>query len=141
MSLARWRAEHHELLAQGGRIGVVLASHEPPLEIADDLASFDLVALEFSKFTDGRAYSSARILRERLGFTGDLRAMGNVLRDQLAFMRRCGFNAFAVPGDVPAGQWIGALAGLSVRYQPATFFEATAQELRRRRQPVDDTAA
>ena len=141
VSLARWRAERHELLARGGRIGVVLASHEPPVEIADDLAHFDLVALEFPKFTDGRAYSSARILRERLGFAGELRAMGNVLRDQLAFMRRCGFDAFEVPGDAPAGQWIGALAGISVRYQPATGFEPTAQELRRHRQPVDDTAA
>ncbi len=140
VSLARWRAERHELLARGGELGVRLASHEPPSEIADDLENFDLVALEFPKFTDGRAYSSARLLRERLGFTGELRAVGNVLRDQLVFMKRCGFNAFEITGQAPADRWVGDLAGLSVRYQPATSGNETVQQLRHR-QKVDDAAA
>ena len=100
--------------------------------VADDVAHFGLNALEFPSFTDGRAYSSARLLRERYGFTGELRAVGNVLRDQFAFMLRCGFNAFEVR-DTDAGAWPEAVREIGVWYQPAGDRHVTAMRLRHRR--------
>ena len=127
-------------LDQSNAAAVRVEPGDDARDLIPHLERLDLVEVNFPAFGDGRGYSSARILREA-GYDGELRAVGDVLVDQLAYMRRCGFDAFEVPGDAPAGQWIGALAGISVRYQPATGFEPTAQELRRHRQPVDDTAA
>ena len=73
----------------------------------------------FPRFTDGRAYSQARLLRGRLGFTGELRASGDVLRDQLLFMQRCGFDAFAVGERAVAEDWLKAFREFDVFYQPA----------------------
>ena len=92
VSLARWQRER-DALAVRGSLGLVLNSDQGPASIADHLAHFDLIALDFPRFQDGRAYSYARLIRERYKFTGELRAVGNVLRDQLLFMRRCGFDA------------------------------------------------
>jgi uncharacterized protein (DUF934 family) len=75
-------------------------------EIADDLEHFQVIALNFPAFTDGRHYSSARLLRDRYGYKGEMRAIGDVLRDQLFYMRRCGFDAFAVrPDRDPMMRW------------------------------------
>ncbi len=120
VSLERWQAARTELLARNGRLGIHLKSDQPPALIADDLASFDLVALEFPAFKDGRAYSYARLLRERYGFTGELRAVGQVLRDQLLFMHRCGFDSFEVADDGALDAWREAAREISVWYQPAT---------------------
>src|SRR3546814_2142105 len=81
------------LRGHNGRLGLRLKSDQSPAGIAEDLGHFQLVALEFPRFGDGRAYSYARLLRERYGFKGELRAVGNVLRDQFLFMLRCGFDA------------------------------------------------
>ncbi|MGV8842535.1 MAG: DUF934 domain-containing protein [Pseudomonas sp.] len=97
--LALWREHSHALRARDGGLGVWLESDEQVEEIADDLAHFQVIALNFPSFTDGRHYSSARLLRERYGYTGEVRAIGDVLRDQLFLMRRCGFDAFAVRPD------------------------------------------
>jgi len=94
-----WREHSHALRARDGGLGVWLESDEQVEEIADDLAHFQVIALNFPSFTDGRHYSSARLLRERYGYTGEVRAIGDVLRDQLFLMRRCGFDAFAVRPD------------------------------------------
>ena len=99
ISLSRWQKERDTLLGRNGAIGVRLSSAQSPALIADDLHRLGLVALEFPKFTDGRAYSYARLLRERYGFKGELRAVGNVLRDQFLFMLRCGFDSFEVAND------------------------------------------
>ncbi len=125
VSLERWQAARAELLARNGRLGIRLKSDQPPALIADDLASFDLVALEFPGFKDGRAYSYARLLRERYGFTGELRAVGQVLRDQLLFMHRCGFDSFEVADNGALDHealdaWREAAGEISVWYQPAT---------------------
>lgn len=120
VSLERWQAARTELLARNGRLGIHLKSDQPPALIADDLASFDLVALEFPVFKDGRAFSHARLLRERYGFTGELRAVGEVLRDQLLFMHRCGFDSFEVANDGALDAWREAAREISVWYQPAT---------------------
>ena len=93
VSLPRWKADQTELLGRNIRLGIRLAGDEAAEDIADDLSRIDLIAIEFPKFTDGRGYSIARILRERYGFKGEIRAVGNVLRDQLAFMSRCGIDA------------------------------------------------
>ena len=75
-----------------------------------------LIALEFPSFRDGRAYSQAYLLRTRLGWQGELRAVGDVLRDQLSHMRQCGFDAFAVREDKSATDALKGLNGISVLY-------------------------
>jgi uncharacterized protein (DUF934 family) len=131
VSLERWRNERAQLLARNGRLGIRLRSDQPPALIGDDLDRFDLIALEFPQFKDGRAYSHARLLRERYRFTGELRAVGNVLRDQLVFMERCGFDAFEVADETALDGWRKAAREISVRYQPATDRRPWAAALRR----------
>ena len=94
VSLDQWRAQRDALLARGTPLGIRLHSDQSPEAIADDVRRFELIALEFPKFRDGRAYSYARLLRERYGFKGELRAVGDVLMEQLFFMVRTGFDAF-----------------------------------------------
>lgn len=114
-----------------------LANTDDVLQVRDRLAGAKLVVLNFPKFTDGRAYSQARVLRERLGYTGELRATGAVLRDQLPFLLRCGFDSFE--SDQPGfGEALEKARGLfSVVYQPVGDGRATAGQLRLRqlRQP------
>lgn len=96
-----WRARRAELEDRAD-LGVWLKSTEGPELIATDLAHFRLVAVDFPKFTDGRGYSTATLLRTRYDWRGDLRAIGDVLRDQLFFLRRCGFSSFALRQDQDA---------------------------------------
>jgi len=128
----QWQAERAALLARGTPLGIPLHSDQPPELIAADLRHFALVALEFPKFRDGRAYSYARLLRERYGFTGELRAVGDVLLEQLFFMLRTGFDAFDVQGADPLGSYRTALGDLSVWYQPTGDGRPTAMQLRRK---------
>lgn len=93
-----WLARRVDLESRRA-LGVWLKSSEGPELIAGDLAHFDLVAIDFPKFTDGRGYSTAALLRTRHGWRGELRAIGDVLQDQLYFLRRCGFTSFALRGD------------------------------------------
>lgn len=90
--LAVWQA-HRGVLSGRKGLGVWLDSHESVDDLAADLDSLTAVALNFPKFTDGRAYSGAALLRSRYGFKGEVRAIGDVLRDQFFFMQRCGFDA------------------------------------------------
>jgi uncharacterized protein (DUF934 family) len=130
VSLARWQAERETLIARNEPLGIRLKSSEAPEAIAADVARFDLICLEFPKFQDGRAYSHARKLRQRHGFTGELRAVGNVLRDQFLFMQRCGFDAFEVKDAGAVRDWQRAMSEISVAYQPAADRRRTAVELR-----------
>lgn len=132
VSLERWQQEKDVLQTRGMELGLRLRSDQSPQQVAEDLQYFSLIALEFPKFTDGRAYSYARLLRERHGFTGELRAVGNVLRDQLLFMQRCGFDALELPENAPVEAWLRALDDFSVWYQPATDNRAPVSSLRRR---------
>lgn len=86
-------------------------------DVKCDLAGFSVIILDFPKFKDGRAYSQARLLRERYGYTGEIRARGEILRDQILFMARCGFDAFEFDGDADGAN--AALAEFSFAYQPA----------------------
>ena len=141
ISHARWETERERLIARPGPLGIRLKSDQHPALIVDDLDRFDLIALEFPKFTDGRAYSSARLLRERHRYQGELRAVGNVLRDQLQFMRRCGFNSYALPEGVDVPAWLKALHSISVAYQPAADATTPVLALRHRRNaPARDIA-
>ena len=119
ISHARWKAERDTLDGLGAGLGVRLPNTLSPEALAPDLARLSLIVLSFPKFTDGRAYSQARLLRGRLGYAGELRAAGEVLRDQLLFMLRCGFDAFAVPERALREDWLAAFREFDVFYQPA----------------------
>ncbi|CAN5281920.1 DUF934 domain-containing protein [soil metagenome] len=103
VSLARFQAEGDALLEAGRAVGVRLTADQAVEDLAYDLPRLSLVALAFPKFRDGRAYSSARLLRERFGFGGEIRAVGDVGREQAGFMVRCGFDAFE-PSDTSTPQ-------------------------------------
>ncbi len=105
VSLARYQAEGESLASEGRQVGVLIQSHEAVEDLAYDLPCIPTVALSFPKFRDGRAYSSARVLRERFGFTGEVRAVGDVLREQALPMVRCGFDAFTPADGSSAAQW------------------------------------
>ena len=119
VSLTRFHAEGERLIGEGRAVGVRVAADEPVESLAYDLPGIALVALEFPKFKDGRAYSAARILRERLDFAGELRAVGDVLLEQARFMIRCGFDAFEPADGTTPAQWTAAAARYRHVYQRA----------------------
>jgi uncharacterized protein (DUF934 family) len=131
VDLTRWQSERRALLARGEPLGVRLASGESPDEIADDLDALALVALEFPAFKDGRAYSSARLLRERYGYSGEIRAVGDVGLEQLHFMQRVGFDAFEIDSDDPERDWQTAQGDMSIWYQPTGDERPTAIQRRK----------
>lgn len=112
-----WLEIREQLLARQGKTGVWLQSNETPAALAADLPQLPLIALNFPVFSDGRAYSSARELRQNMGFGGELRAIGDVLRDQLFYMARCGFNAFALRDDQDPETALSAFDDFSDAYQ------------------------
>ena len=117
---ALWQ-EHKQLLQKrDGQTAVWLDSSQEIEELADDLATLPLIALEFPAFTDGRHYSSARILRDRYQYKGEVRAIGDVLKDQLFAMHRCGFNAFGVRADKDIENALLSLNDFTETYQGAT---------------------
>ena len=119
VSLTRWTSERDALYRREGRVGLRLPNDAAAMALARDIERFDLITLSFPRFTDGRAYSQARVLRARLGFRGELRATGDVLRDQLLFMRRCGIDAFEVGDRAAAENWLAAFEDFGLFYQPA----------------------
>jgi uncharacterized protein (DUF934 family) len=91
--LAVWQAQQNTL-SQRVDVGVWLDSDETPDQLGDKLQALPVIALNFPVFKDGRAFSSARLLRDRYGYTGEVRAIGHFIRDQLCYLRRVGVNAF-----------------------------------------------
>jgi uncharacterized protein (DUF934 family) len=128
--LVMWQRQREELLARPGRLGVWLNSNEEPAAIAEDLRLFGVVAVNFPKVTDGRGYSIACLLRERYGWKGELRALGDVWRDQLFFLASCGFNAFALREGEDPREALAAFGDFSETYQGSV---ARPQPLFRRR--------
>lgn len=114
--LTVWQAQRAALQNRAD-IGVWLASDERPEALKDDIAKFPVIAVDFPKFSDGRGYSIAYNLRARLSFTGELRAIGDVLRDQLFYMQRVGFNAFATRPDRNIHDALKGLTDFSEAYQ------------------------
>lgn len=130
VSLTRFLNEHESLLARNLPLGVRLASGQSPEEIGPDLHRLSLVALEFPTFRDGRGFSWARLLRRRLGFQGEIRAVGHFLIDQLAFMERCGINAFDGDRRITPEALATARAEFSNVYQPGVDGRPTIAQLR-----------
>ncbi len=133
VGLKRWWRERERLIMRGGPLGVWLTAEQTPSELGDDLEFLDLVALDFPAFTDGRSYSNARRLRERYGFEGELRATGDVLRDQYLFLERCGFDALEVKAGETAETWRQAVHAITTPMQPAADGAEPAISLRERR--------
>ena len=132
VSLARFEKERAALLARNAKLGVHLAAPQSPEVLGEDVHRLSVVVLEFPAFKDGRAFSWARLLRTRLGYTGEIRARGAFLVDQLAHMARVGFTAFDGDARITPAALAGALAEITYRYQPAPDGQKTIRELRAR---------
>lgn len=119
VSLNRLLAEGDALLSAGRRVGVRLQPHEAVEDLAYDLPRLAVVELVFAKFRDGRPYSSARVLRGRLKYGGEVRAIGDVLREQALHMIRCGFDAFEPADGSKPEEWLEAARRYRHVYQRA----------------------
>lgn len=119
LSLTRFQAEGDRLISEGRAVGVRLTTDEEVEALAYDLPRIALVALAFPKFRDGRHYSNARVLRERYGYTREVRATGDVLREQAGFMLRCGIDAFEPADGSNPEQWERATRRFRHVYQRA----------------------
>lgn len=121
LPLAVWREHRPRLLEvaniSGGRLGVTLEGHDEPAAIAGDLKYFALIAVNFPQSGDGRGYSLALLLRERYGYRGELRATGDVIRDNLFYLAQCGFDAFQLAGSTNLEAALASLADFSESYQ------------------------
>ncbi len=131
--LAVWIARREELLRRAETVGVWLKPEDGPGALAADVASLSLIAVHFPKFTDGRGYSTAALLRSRFLFKGELRAFGDVGRDQLFYLRRVGFDAFILP---PQRDPVAALASFGDFSSPYQGSIDEPRPLFRRRGPA-----
>ena len=130
VSLARFQKERDALLARNAPIGVRLDASQNPELLGADVNHFSMIALEFPKFRDGRAFSWARMLRTRLGFDGEIRAVGDFLYDQVNYQHRVGFDAWEVPDHFTLEMFQRALQEMTNVYQPSTDGKKTIRELR-----------
>ena len=115
---ARFLADHAEYAGRDGAVGVIWPNDKNIAELAPYLDKLALIALVFPAYKDGRAYSQARLLRERYGYRGELRATGQVLRDQFLFLLRAGFDSFDVVKEADAAAFEEAAKRYSVFFQP-----------------------
>lgn len=132
VSLPQWQIHRDALLAGKQSLGIRLQSNQPPALVSADLGHFSVIALEFPKFRDGRAYTHARMLRERYAFGGEIRAVGDVLQEQLNYMRRCGFDSFEINAADPLGTWQAIKDDQTVWYQATGDNRPRALSLRQR---------
>src|SRR5688572_7507036 len=109
VSLDRWKRDREALLGRNAPIGVRLKSDQAPDQVAHDLPRFGVVALEFPVFKDGRPFSYARLLRDKLGYKGEVRAFGHILRDQYLFLDRVGVNSIEVKDPKQMDEWKKAM--------------------------------
>ena len=125
VSLGRFLSEHDQLLARNHSIGVRLLNSDDPALLVPFLDQVHLVELQFPKYTDGRALSQSQLLRQRHGFKGEIRATGQVLRDQLRLMIRCGFDAMVIEEADAEGVYDYSAHEFSEFYQSAADGSAT----------------
>ena len=118
-----WLKQKYALQQRDGGLGISINGDTELTQIIPDLDQFALIAIYFNPFRDGRGYSIARTLRRDCNYTGELRAIGNVLRDQVAFMERVGFDSFEVDGKQDINDALNAFKEITVKYQ-ASFDEA-----------------
>lgn len=116
--LSVWQQQKDALSARDD-IGVWLDNVDTADLLGDDAKQLPLVAVNFPVFMDGRGFSAARLLRERYGFTGELRAIGNFIRDQLCYLKRCGVNAFACSSEIDMEKALASLNDFTDGYQTA----------------------
>jgi uncharacterized protein (DUF934 family) len=117
--LAAWRERRAELGARTEPVGVWLKPEDDPRELASELPRLSFIAVHFPKFTDGRGYSIASLLRKRHGYRGELRAFGDIGRDQLFYLARVGFDSYRLAAHHDPHAALGAFDDLPVRYQGA----------------------
>lgn len=108
-----WFEHGQRLREKGYSVSVWLGPADEPEELASALESLPIIAVQFATFTDGRGYSQGRILRERMGYRGDLRAIGDILRDQIYLLHKCGFSSFALRSDQSPEEAVAALKDFS----------------------------
>ena len=130
VSLARFQKDREALLARNAPLGIQLKAPENPELLGEDVQRFSVIVLEFPVFRDGRAFSWARMLRERLNFTGEIRGTGHFLYDQINYMKRVGFDAWNVAEGFPLEQFHRALTEITNVYQPSADGKKTIRELR-----------
>jgi uncharacterized protein (DUF934 family) len=123
---ARFLEDPEGVLKRAGKVGVIWPNNRDLDDLVPYLDRVAAVALVFPSFRDGRAYSQARLLRERHGYDGEMRATGQVLRDQFVFMSRAGFDAFEVKKDADADAFAETVKRYSVFYQPTGDGRVTA---------------
>jgi uncharacterized protein (DUF934 family) len=129
LPLARWKEERDRWWLWDGRLGVKIGPTDSVADLAQDFLRISLVAIEFGGLAEGRGYSQAQLLRGRYKFTGELRAVGKIQRDQLFYMARCGFDAFELPEGADLQVALTAFKDFTVKYQDAID---TGLTLRRR---------
>jgi uncharacterized protein (DUF934 family) len=117
--VAYWQANQQQLADHSGNVGVWVDGHEEVEEFASSIATVPVIAINFLKFVDGRGFSMARLLRERFGYIGEIRAIGQFIRDQLFMMQRCGFNAFQFDLEIDLAAASKSLSDFSDSYQVA----------------------
>ncbi len=117
--LSLWQEQAQTLKQRAGKLGIWLNSDESPESIATDLENFQIIAINFPVFMDGRGYSYARLLRERFGYKGEIRAIGDVMQDQLFYMRRCGIDSFTIKEGKDIEEAISGLYPINQSYQAA----------------------
>lgn len=132
VSLGRFTDTRVALFARPGRLGVLLRAGEAVEDIAAAAARLALVVVQFPAFRDGRGLTTARLLRERYGFKGELRAAGDVLEDQIFFMLRCGFSSFEIRARDPEAAFARAARAFTHAYQGAADGLVPVSALRRR---------
>lgn len=125
VSLERWRAEGRELVKTGRRLGVCLDSGHQAADLADEVRHLDLITVEFPAIGDGRGYSIGRLLRQRHHYSGEMRAVGPIVRDQFPLLQRCGFDAVSARDEAEAAAWDTAIGAISIAYQPDARGQAT----------------
>lgn len=140
LPLARLEAEAAAMAGFAGELGALVEPSDRVEALEPWLPRLRLVAVNFPTFCDGRGYSTARILRERYRFTGEVRAVGNVLVDQYQFLRQCGFDAFEVAEGRALSSWSKAAVAMSLAYQP-DYAGSGAEAVWRARRPGSALAA
>lgn len=117
VSLTRWKNDKKELSQHQGDIGIRLSTADKVEDIANDLQQFNLIALEFSAFTDGRSFSQAKLLRSRYQFDREIRAIGNFIPDQVFYLSRVGVNGFELDNPETLNTAISTMEDFTVSYQ------------------------
>lgn len=117
VTLDVWQQQREAVLAHAHKKGIMLKPDQHPEQVVADVKALDLIALDFPAFADGRGYSYAVLLRQRYGFTGELRATGDVFKDNLFYLKRCGFNSFAIRADKDIQVALQGLTDFSESYQ------------------------